>query len=601
MSNTDTTPYQVLARKYRPQTFADLIGQDVLVQTISNAIATNRIAHAFLLTGIRGIGKTTTARIIARTLNCIGPDGKSEATAEPCGVCEHCTAISEDRHPDVIEMDAASRTGVNDVREIIENANYLPSTARYKIYIIDEVHMLSNSAFNALLKTLEEPPAHVKFIFATTELRKIPVTILSRCQRFDLQRIAIDMLAEHLQNIAKKENYELAPEAANLLANAAEGSVRDGLSLLDQAIAHASSQESKIVEETIVSNMLGLADKTKLFDLFDQLIAGNIADCLETANGIYQQGGDPVTLLQDLLAITHLATQAKIAPKSLESPTISELERTRANALLEKADIALLARYWQMLLKGLNEAKQAPNTLMAAEMILIRIAYSADLPSPANIIRSIQKQPTAAAPAKEPIQTPAKIEKTEPVVTAPIEKEEIQPEPQQIAPQPTEETTEITVPKDFAELTALFEKNKEVLLYNHLVHDTHLVDFQPGHITLRLSSAVSPDFVKRVIACLKEWTNQTWQITTTKEGGDASIHEQQQQAQQEECEAAKEHPEIQAVLQTFPGAEVKEVVQSDPKIETTEAAAETPKEDESATAVISHIDDILKQGIGEKV
>ena len=369
-------PYRVLARKYRPTDFAGLIGQEALVRTLTNAIQTGRLAHAFVLTGVRGVGKTTTARIIARALNCIGPDGTGGPTTEPCGVCDHCRAIAEDRHVDVMEMDAASRTGVNDIREIIDGVRYRPTSARFKVYIIDEVHMLSTAAFNALLKTLEEPPEHVKFIFATTEIRKIPVTVLSRCQRFDLRRVEMEVLEKHFSAIADKENAQIEASAMALICRAADGSVRDGLSLLDQAIAHGAGT----VSEEQVRDMLGLADRARVFDLFDAVMKGDISSALKMMTDQYAVGADPVVIIQDMLELTHWLTRLKLAPESAASAAVSETERVKGGEMAKTLSMATLTRVWQMLLKGLGEVRTAPSPLQAAEMVLVRLAYAADLP-----------------------------------------------------------------------------------------------------------------------------------------------------------------------------------------------------------------------------
>ena len=361
-------PYRVLARKYRPKTFSELIGQEALVRTLSNALASGRLAHAFILTGVRGVGKTTTARIIARALNCTGPDGKGGPTIQPCGVCDNCVAIAQDRHVDVLEMDAASRTGIGDVRELIEGVRYRPVSARYKVYIIDEVHMLSTQAFNGLLKTLEEPPEHVKFIFATTEIRKVPVTVLSRCQRFDLRRIEPEVMIALLKKIAAGEKAEIAEDALALITRAAEGSARDATSLLDQAISHGAGETT--AEQ--VRAMLGLADRGRVLDLFDMIVRGDAAAALSELAGQYADGADPMAVLRDLAEITHWLSVVKITPGAAEDPTTPPDERARALDMSARLPIRVLSRMWQMLLKSLEEVAIAPNAMMAAEMAVIR-------------------------------------------------------------------------------------------------------------------------------------------------------------------------------------------------------------------------------------
>ncbi|MEM7490992.1 MAG: DNA polymerase III subunit gamma/tau, partial [Pseudomonadota bacterium] len=392
--------YQVLARKYRPATFADLKGQDAMVRTLKNAFAADRIAQAFILTGIRGTGKTTTARIIAKGLNCVGPDGKGGPTTEPCGVCEPCVAIAKGSHVDVLEMDAASNTGVNDVREIIDSVHYRAASARYKIYIVDEVHMLSNSAFNALLKTLEEPPAHVKFIFATTEIRKVPVTVLSRCQRFDLRRIEPEVMIDHLRGIAAIEGAEIADDALALIARAAEGSARDAMSLLDQAISHGAGETTA----DQVRAMLGLADRGRVMDLFDMVMRGDAAGALLELGAQYSDGADPLAVLRDLAEIAHWVSVIQITPDAAGDPTVSPDERARGQAFAQGLQMRSLTRMWQMLLKALEEVSSAPNAMMAAEMAIIRLTHVADLPSPDELIRKLRDQPAppAAAPAPRP-------------------------------------------------------------------------------------------------------------------------------------------------------------------------------------------------------
>src|SRR4051812_40064480 len=393
----ESLPYRVLARKYRPVDFTTLVGQEAMVRTLRNAIATGRIAHAFMLTGVRGVGKTTTARIIARALNCVGPDGKGGPTVDPCGVCEHCVAIQEDRDVDVIEMDAASRTGVADARELIEGVRYRPVSARYKVYIIDEVHMLSSAAFNALLKTLEEPPPHVKFIFATTEIRKVPVTVLSRCQRFDLKRVPHEVLVEHFGKIAQAEKVEISPEALGLLARAAVGSVRDGLSMLDQAIAHGGG----VVDAAQVRDMLGLADRSRVLELFEKTMRGDASAVVASLGEMHDAGADPVVILQDMLELTHWVTRLKVAPEA--GANSADSERTQGLAMAQKLSMASLTRAWALLMKGLQETLAAPSPIRAAEMALIRICYAADLPSPADALKALQN---GGGPAPRPSASP---------------------------------------------------------------------------------------------------------------------------------------------------------------------------------------------------
>jgi DNA polymerase-3 subunit gamma/tau len=528
LSEVKQKPYKVLALKYRPDNFDNLIGQEVLVRTITNAINTNHIANAFLLTGIRGVGKTTTARIIARVLNCIGEDGKGGATPSPCGVCVNCKSIKEDRHPDVLEMDAASRTGIDDIREIIENARYLPTMARYKIYIIDEVHMLSKNAFNALLKTLEEPPAHVKFIFATTEIRKIPITILSRCQRFDLRRIDNETLVPFLEKIAANENAEVERGALEMIAHASEGSVRDSLSLLDQAISHS---DSKVTAE-MARDMLGLADKTKVIDIFDNIAKGETATALAVLKELYDASADPILVAQDLLEFTYLVTKLKIMPKLVLTGFVPENEYVRAKDMSEKLGMAYLTRCWQMLLKGLNEAKVSPDTFCAIEMILIRLAYISEAPSPAALIKNLQD--------KGPQQS---------FVASPVMRES--------APAPiTEAKIEI---KDFNALVELFKQKKESLLYNWLLSEVSLVKFEQGKVELKLSPTIDKDFLKRLNQCLRDWTSENWVVVSSAEEGGVSLLEQKKNDAEDLKKELSQHHDVNKILETFPGAYISKV------------------------------------------
>ena len=576
--NTDTQPYRVLARKYRPSDFTSLIGQEAMVQTLSNAIASGRLAHAFILTGVRGVGKTTTARIIAKALNCTGVDGQGEATAEPCGVCENCVAISEDRHVDVMEMDAASRTGVEDSRELIDGVLYRPVSARYKVYIIDEVHMLSRNAFNALLKTLEEPPEHVKFIFATTEIRRVPVTVLSRCQRFDLRRVKFDVLLDHFAGIAEKEGANITRGAIGLISRAADGSVRDGLSLLDQAIAH-SGPETEIGEDA-VRDMLGVAERVQVFDLFEQLMKGDIAGALERFDSMFHAGADPGTILQDLAELTHWLTRLKAAPDAAEATPTSDLDLNRGREVSARLPMSALARTWQILLKGLAEVRTAHSATQAAEMVLVRLAYAAELPSPAEAIAALDKEPEAnAAPAKPKAETetatagPAPAETLAEAVAAPtpaVEPAAAEPVPQtdgptalaiQLTPAPTESGFDDHpgVPTTFEDMVAMFSANCEPLLHAYLVNNVHLVKYEIGKISIRVSDGPPKDLTQNLSRCLTEWTGRAWFIEASREEGAATLQQQRDDAAAVRREAAIAHPLVQKMLDAFPGAEVSDV------------------------------------------
>jgi DNA polymerase-3 subunit gamma/tau len=540
--------YRVLARKYRPGVLADLVGQDALVRTLSNAFASGRLAHAFLLTGVRGVGKTTTARIIARALNCTGPDGSVTAPiAEPCGVCENCRAIAEDRHVDVLEMDAASRTGVDDVREIIDSVRYAPTASRHKVYIIDEVHMLSASAFNALLKTLEEPPAHVTFVFATTEVRKIPLTVLSRCQRFDLRRVDGGLLARHLAGIAEKEGAQVEGGALALIARAADGSVRDALSLLDQAIGDAGGDT---VREVQVRDMLGLADRERVFDLFEAVLGGRLADALDLLAEQYRAGADPVIVLQDMLELTHWLTRLKVTPEAAADPGLPEAERGRGKTLAERLPIAELARCWQLLLKGLREAQTAPAPLQAAEMVLVRLAHAADLPSPAELVRSLAGEGTPrAAPQAMPSPPPAS--------AGPVQAAPAAPEP---APGPAPETApRAALPARFEDAVKLFADRREAVLHAHLFNDVHLVRYEPGRIEFRVAEAAPADLAAGVSRCLSEWTGVRWVVALSNEPGAATLAEQAAAEKRRLAEEAARDPLVRRVLDSFPGAEISAV------------------------------------------
>ena len=554
----DAAAYRVLARKYRPTSFAGLIGQASLVRTLSNAIAMDRLAHAWLLTGVRGVGKTSTARIIARALNCIGEDGNGGPTPEPCGVCDHCVSIAEDRHVDVIEMDAASRTGVDDVRELIESVRYRPVSARYKIYIIDEVHMLSKQAFNALLKTLEEPPPHVKFVFATTEVRRLPVTVLSRCQRFDLRRVEMEVLIEHFGGIAAKEGAEVEPAALALIARAADGSVRDGLSVLDQAMAH----EGTRITEDAVRAMLGLADRTRLFDLFDMLMKGAIKEALDCFTELHDAGAEPQALLQDLLELCHWLTRLKHVPAAADDPAVPEAERTRGRTMAEALAVPSLAQTWQMLLKGVEEANRAARPALAAEMTLVRIAYAADLPSPADALRAIGGGGAAARPKDAP-EPSAPEPAARSAATAGGASEPASAPTPSAAPAPAPEAAPSSAPQprldSLAAIAALADEQREPILSAWLRTEVRPVRIGPG--TVEIDCGPSPDGRKLDLLRdrLQEWTGERWMIALTDDGGAPTLAEQDRAAQEAADKAAMDHPLVRQVLDAFPGARVRKV------------------------------------------
>jgi DNA polymerase-3 subunit gamma/tau len=541
-------PYRVLARKYRPTDFTGLIGQEALVRTLTNAFATGRIAHAFMLTGVRGVGKTTTARIIARALNCIGPDGNNTApTIHPCGVCEPCVSISESRNVDVQEMDAASRTGIDDVREIIEGVRYAPVAARYKVYIIDEVHMLSKQAFNGLLKTLEEPPPHVKFIFATTEIRKVPVTVLSRCQRFDLRRIETGALAAYLAGLAQKENVAVEEGALALIARAAEGSVRDSLSLLDQAIAHTGG-DNPISAET-VRVMLGLADRGRVLDIFEKVMAGDIAAALADLVQLYDAGADPLAVIQDLLETVHFLTRLKVAPDAEGFFDGGSGEARRAGAMAAKLPVAALTRAWQLLLKGLVEVRDAARPLPALEMALIRLAYAADLPPTERLVKDLLDNPPAprgAAPVPAPARGPA-ASGAGAAMRA----------PQPLPAQPFPESAPTLTVRTLEDIVALCEPRSELRV--NLEHNVHLVRLEPGRIEIRPTARAPRTLASDLQQKLRTATGERWAVSIANEGGAPTLAEQKRAMQDARIDSAARQPLVRAVLERFPGAAIKEV------------------------------------------
>jgi DNA polymerase III subunit gamma/tau len=547
--------YKVLARKYRPSDFTGLIGQEALVRTLSNAFATGRIAHAFMLTGVRGVGKTTTARIIARALNCIGPDGKrTEPTIHPCGECEPCRAIAESRHVDVQEMDAASRTGIDDVREIIEGVRYAPASARYKVYIIDEVHMLSKQAFNGLLKTLEEPPPHVKFVFATTEIRKVPVTVLSRCQRFDLRRIETAELIAHFKSIAEQENVAIEDAALSLIARAAEGSVRDGLSLLDQAIAHVEAHS--ITAETVRA-MLGLADRGRILDLFEKTLSGQLPEALGALNELYDRGADPLAVMQDLLEITHFLTRIKVAPGAEGYFDGASSEAARAAAMAGKLTVPTLTRTWTMLLKGLFEVRDAARPVQAAEMALIRLAYAADLPPTDKLVRDLlENGPPASTPRPAPSSSsPAPLARS------------VAGEGARSVPQPAPAPANAPRLASLEDIAALAQAKGAPLLKVHIENDMHLVKLEPGRLEFRPSERAPRTLAGDLKQRLKDWTGQPWQVSVAREGGAPTIAEARKAAKAARVERVLQEPLVRAVMDRFPGAEivaVRDLIAEDP-------------------------------------
>ncbi|TRD15504.1 DNA polymerase III subunit gamma/tau [Palleronia caenipelagi] len=548
------TPYQVLARKYRPQVFADLIGQEAMVRVLTNAFAADRIAQAFMLTGIRGTGKTTTARIIAKGMNCVGPDGTGGPTVTPCGECEPCRAIAEGRHVDVMEMDGASQTGVNDIRDnILNSVQYAPSSARYKIYIIDEVHMLSTSAFNALLKTLEEPPAHVKFIFATTEIRKVPVTVLSRCQRFDLRRIEPEVMIAHLDRIAKAEGAAVSGDALALLTRAAEGSVRDALSLLDQAIGHGAG-ETGVGE---VRAMLGLADRGRVMDLFERIMAGDAAGALTELSAQYSDGADPAAILRDLAEVTHWINVSKVTPDALEDPTVGPDERDRGRDLAERLSLRSLARMWQMLLKALEEISVAPNAMMAAEMAVIRMTHVAELPPPDDLIRRLKSGPGPQAPASG---GGAPAAQTAPARSA----------PHASAPASVQTGGAVTAlaraPEEslarfhrFEQVVELIRANRDAKLLIDVETGVRLVSYAPGRIEFSPAPSAPADLAARLSGALGRWTGARWGVSVVAGGGGPTIAELRDAEEAALHDEALAHPLMQSVIAAFPEAHILEI------------------------------------------
>ena len=574
-------PYRVLARKYRPTSFEDLIGQEAMVRTVSNAFEIGRIPQAWILTGVRGVGKTTTARILARALNYELPDGSVQGPSIHMPVLgTHCQAIMESRHMDVLEMDAASHTGVDDVRQINDSVRYAPASARYKVYIIDEVHMLSTAAFNAFLKTLEEPPEHAKFVFATTEIRKVPITVLSRCQRFDLRRVEADVLMKHLSNIAAKEGVEVEPEALGIIARAAEGSVRDSLSLFDQAIAHAAGT----VRADAVRQMLGLADRTRVIDLFDSLARGDIASAFKEFRDQYDTGADPVVVLSDLAEFVNFVTRVKIVPATAGNVAFGETERLRGRDFAAKLSMRVLSRMWQMLLKGITEVQAATRPAAAAEMVLVRIAYVADLPTPDEAIRMLEQNGGGASPAA-PVSAASRAAPSPSASSMAVSQvrataaPQMQPSPRpQAVPARDGDPAAIVRLTSFPQLVALAAQHRDLMTKAALESDMRLVRFDDGRLEVALEPNASRTLISDLSRKLEQWTGRRWTVVVSNEAGQPTIRSQNDAAQSQRERAAEADPRVQEVLARFPGAKIIEVRRLAPEPPESEIISEDPAE-----------------------
>ena len=536
--NVDAMEYRVLARKYRPQNFKDLIGQDVLVRTLSNAFSQGRLAHAFILTGVRGVGKTTTARIIAKGINCIGADGKGGATIDPCGVCANCTAIMEDRHVDVMEMDAASRTGVDDIREILDGVRYKPVAARNKVYIIDEVHMLSRNAFNALLKTLEEPPENVKFIFATTEIRKVPVTVLSRCQRFDLKRLGMEDLASLFSTVCQKENITIERDALYALGRAADGSARDGLSLLDQSMALSVGE----ITAEVVQGMLGSSDRANILDLFEETMSGDITTALNHLEKMNQNGIDPLSIVQDLLEVVHLVTKCKVQPDYIDV-SLSESEKQKSFNLAQKAPMVQLGRAWQMLLKGIEEVQTSFSPFSALEMLIIRLVYLADKPDAGA------RTPSLEVGQKKKVEVVRDDNALLSIASSTKNVKNINENDPNIE----------RCPSNFIEIVDMFEKRREAIIHATLIEKVKPVRVEAGLLEIEDTGDIDSDLPGGIGRLLSEWTDTPWQIALVQSTGEKTLREKMVDAELEAKKNAKNDPIVASVLSNFPGAEIKSV------------------------------------------
>ena len=570
----ESKPYKVLARKYRPQNFSDLRGQETMVRILRNAFAADRIAHSFILTGIRGTGKTTTARIIAKGLNCIGEDGKGKPTTDPCGKCEHCLSISDGRHIDVVEMDAASQTGVGDIRDIIDSVHYSTSSARYKIYIIDEVHMLSTSAFNALLKTLEEPPEHVKFVFATTEIRKVPVTVLSRCQRFDLKRIEPEVLIDHLKFIVATEKATISDGAISIIVRASEGSVRDAISMLDQAISI--NNEGASVET--IRDMIGLADRSRILDLFELIMKGEAKLALDELSTQYANGADPLIILKDLAETTHWISVVKISPDIIEDPTVSLDERDRGLKFSRELSMRSLTRMWQMLLKILEEITFAPSAIMAAEMAIIRLTHVSEMPSPDELIRKLEKQDYSNTNTSVEISSNQhqNIDKPEAQSTSIIHSKNNLA----LAKKATTEKHPLSHYATFQDVTSLIRFNRDMKLLVEVESYLRLVKYQPGRIEFQLTTEANTDLPSRLAKKLKFWTGANWGISIVNDGGGLTISEQREIETKNLHSLALKNPMVKSALENFPKAKIQEIYTQTSEVEKSEDEAYLTSYDE---------------------
>ncbi len=568
-------PYRVLARKYRPQVFDDLIGQQPMVQTLTNAFKTGRIAQAYMLTGVRGVGKTTTARILARALNFKNGDVDAPSI-ELKEEGDHCRAIMEGRHMDVIEMDAASHTGIDAMRDLIDSAQYRPATARYKVYIIDEVHMLSKSAFNGLLKTLEEPPEHLKFIFATTEIRKVPVTVLSRCQRFDLRRVEVGELVQNLSEICDKENVSAERDALAIIARAAEGSVRDAQSMLDQAIAHGTADGKVGITAETMRTMLGLSDRARIIDLFEHVMKGDIAAALGELKAQYEIGAEPLVVLSDLADFIHLVTRLKYVPDSASDAALSEAEKTRGLEFSEKLSVRVLGRAWQILIKGINEVSSSERALSAAEMVLVRLTHASSLPTPDELARQVREaspstqiaatpngSPTPASPADEAgpatsgqstVQTEAPAQSGGPVLAMQSTELAIDTRPNEQVPPANTRTL-----NSFEELIFLVEDKRDLQIKTLIARHIRVVSFADGRMEMNLVENPPRDFLPNLAKRIETWTGKRWMLSLSKEEGRPTLYEAEKQETEARIETARSDPAVEAILERFPGSRIVDI------------------------------------------